>query len=354
MNRPHWRVSADRQPDLTTDRQPVVAVAVIVVAAPGLLLVTDPNRRGYIELPGSLTHHLEPPEAAAERVVRDKLGLTLPAGQLVGLDRVERPNKPLITHIFATGPLTRRQISTLRLHNTRHTVRVLSTVNALPLLPPRSRARADAGLTALTAGIVAHLGVGTAPSNRTSARPQRGKGSAPRTRWAGAYQQPTVLVTSSAVVTDRQGHLLIVREPTTDTWSLPSGSPDTAVGETPQEAAERYALRGLGQSATLDQLLAIEWGRPSHPAHVHCFYGGKAPAHLRIDGAPCPQSGPSERKFIPPAAAGAFLSPQETHRVHACLTARTREPKTADLHDHTRARLVRLPPAADRSPASGT
>lgn len=356
-NRPQWRVPADRKSDVPTDRQPMVAVAVVVTAAPDLLLVTDPNNRGYIELPGSLTHRHETPEAAAERVVRDRLGLTLPAGRLVGLDRVVRPNRSVITHIFATGPLTRRQISTVNLRNTRDTVRILSTVNALPLLPPRSRARADSGLKALSARTVALLGTGaTPPNDRSSARPGKSKGAAPASGQAGAARQTTVLVTSSAVITDRQGRLLIVRDNTTDMWSLPGGSPDTAVGETPQQTAERYALQGLSQPTSLGQLLGIDWCHdPSRPVQVHYLYGGEAPAHLRIDGAPCPQSGPSERKFIPPAAASTFLSPQDARRVHACLTARMAETGALELHgDHPRSRLPLLLPAADRSPTTPT
>ncbi|MFJ8673570.1 NUDIX domain-containing protein [Streptomyces sp. NPDC093589] len=337
--------------DMLTGRQPMVAVAVIVIAAPGLLLVTDPNRRGYIELPGSLTHDYETPEAAVERVVRDRLGLALPAGQLVGIDRVEHPNRSVVTHIFATGPLTRRQISTLRLHNTQGTVRILSTVNALPLLPPRSRARADAGLKALTARTVAHLGTGaTPPNSRSSTRSGKSKG-APAATQAAAASQPTVLVTSSAVITDRQDRLLIVRDDSSEAWSLPGGAPETSVGETPRETAERYTLQGLGRLIPLEQLLGIDWcHHPSRPAHVHYFYGAETPGSLRIDSVPCPQGGASEAKFIAPAAASAFLSSQDTRRVHACLTARKTETGALELHDdHARSRLPLRLPAADRS-----
>ncbi|GFE08625.1 hypothetical protein Scani_48930 [Streptomyces caniferus] len=308
----------------------MVSVAALVVAAPDFLIVTDPNRRGYIELPGSLTHRHETPEAAAERVVRDLLGLTLPAGQLVGIDRVEHPNRSVITHIFAAGPLTRRQTRTLRLHNTGDTVRLLSTANALPLLPPRSRGRAAAGLKALAADTVAHLGTGATPPNSRSARPARSKG-APA---APANRQPAVLVASSAVITDRQDRLLIVRDNATEAWRLPGGAADTAVGETPRKTAERYALQGLGQSIALDQLLGIDWCRfPSRPAQVHYFYGAETPGCLRIDSVLCPQCGPSVRKFIPPAAASTFLSPQDTRRVHACLTARAAQTGAVELSD---------------------
>ncbi len=330
-NRPRWRVPADQQSEIPTNRQPMVSVAVLVVAAPDLLIVTDPNRRGYIELPGSLTHRHETPEAAAERVVRDLLGLTLPTGQLVGIDRLEHPNRSVITHIFAAGPLTRRQTRTLRLHNTGDTVRLLSTANALPLLPPRSRARAAAGLKALAAGTVAHLGTGaTPPNNRSSARSARSK----RATAASANRQPAVLVASSAVITDRQDRLLIVRDNATEAWCLPGGAADTAVDETPRETAEGYALQGLGQSIALDQLLGIDWcGFPSRPAQVHYFYGAETPGCLRIDSVLCPQRGPSVRKFIPPAAASTFLSPQDTRRVHACLTARAAQTGAVELSD---------------------
>ncbi|MGX1760581.1 hypothetical protein ACWIG5_27330 [Streptomyces lydicus] len=308
----------------------MIAVAVLVVAAPDLLLVTDPNRRGYIELPGSLTHRHETPEAAVERVVCDRLGLPLPTGQLVGIDRVEHPNRSVITHIFAAGPLTRRQTRTLRLHNTGDTIRLLSTANALPLLPPRSRARADAGLKALAARSVAHLGTGATPAPAQ----------------ARAARQPTVLVTSSAVIADRQDRLLIVRGNATEAWSLPGGVADTTVGETPRETAERCTIQGLGQSIPLDQLLGIDWcHHPSRPAQVHYFYGATTPGCLRIDRVLCPQGGPSERKFIPPTAASTFLSPQDTWRVHTCLAARMAELGALELHDDLPLRL----PAADRA-----
>ncbi|WP_446750130.1 hypothetical protein [Streptomyces sp. SceaMP-e96] len=125
------------------------------------------------------------------------------------------------------------------------------------------------------------------------------------------------------MITDRQDRLLIVRDNATETWRLPGGAADTAVSETPRETAERHALQGLGQSIALDQLLGIDWCRfPSRPAQVHYFYGAETPGCLRIDSVLCPQRGPSVRKFIRPAAASTFLSPQDTRRVHACLTAR--------------------------------
>lgn len=346
-NRPRWRVPADQQSEIPTDRQPMVTVAVLVVAAPDLLLVTDPNRRGYIELPGSLTHRHEAPEAAAKRVLRDRLGLTLPTKQLVGLDRVEHPNRSVITHIFAAGPLTQRQTSTLKLHDSHGTVRLLSTADALPLLPPRSRARADAGLQALATGSVALLGTGATPTNnRSSARPGRSKPATPAPTQARAARRRTVLVTSSAVITDRQDRLLIVRNNVTETWSLPGGAPDTAIGETPRETAERHALQRLGQPIPLDQLLGIEWcHHPSRPDQVHYFYGATTPGRLRIDHVLCPQGGPSERKFVPPTAVSTYLSPQDTWRVHACLTGRMAELGALELHDDLPLRL----PTADRS-----
>ncbi|MFC9228306.1 NUDIX domain-containing protein [Streptomyces decoyicus] len=331
-NRPRWRMPVDQQAEIATERQPKVAVALLVVAAPDLLLVTDPNRRGYIELPGGLTHRHETPEAAVKRFVRGRLGLVLPFEKLVGLDRVEHPNRSVITHIFVVGPLSRQQTRALRLHDSHGVFRLLSTANALPLLPPRSRARADAGLKAVADGTVAHLGTGATPAP-TQAR---------------AARRPTVLVTSSAVITDRQDRLLIGRDNVTEAWSLPGGAPDADTGETPRETAERYALQRLGQPIPLDRLLGIDWcHHPSRPAQVHYFYGSTTPGCLCIDRVLCSQGGPSERKFILPATASTFLSPQDTWRVHACLTARTAEMGALELHD---ALPIQLPAAGAPPP----
>lgn len=295
-----------------TAYRPMVATALLVAAPQGQLLVTDANARGYIELPGGLTHSHECPEAAAERILRDTLGLglALPAGRLVGLDRARRATRSVITHIFATGQLTREQASSVE-RCARGTIRILPRARALSLLPAPSRNRAAAGLQALTAGAVAHL---------------------------GATPRATAAVSCSAVITDPLGRLLIVRNGATDTWRLPGGPLDTANGEGPQQAAQRFALQAVDQPVSLDELLCIDWcHHPPHTARVHYLYGASTSA--------LPESalhGSSKAEFIDPAELATVLAPREGRRAQAGLSARAARSGALELHNGYRG--TQLPP----------
>ncbi|MCZ1012231.1 hypothetical protein [Streptomyces lydicus] len=288
----------------------MIATTLLITAPQDRLLVTDPNGRGYIELAGGMTHCHESPEAAAGRILRDTFDLELPAGRLVGLDRARRASRSVITHIFATGPLSKVQARVVEQRAERGRVRFLPRAEALPLLRARSRARATAGLQALIAGTVAHL---------------------------GTLPDATAAVSGSAVVIDPQGRLLIMRDGTRGTWSLPGGPLDTRFGEGPRRAAERHALKAAAHPVALDQLLAIDWCHPpQHRAEVHYLYGASTSV---VPGYPPSHHGRADVRSVELSEIAAVLSPTDVRRVQACLSARAKG--ALELHNGHRATHLR-------------
>ena len=65
-----------------------------------------------------------------------------------------------------------------------------------------------------------------------------------------------------AVVLDREGSVLLVREKEDGLWTLPGGWVD--VGESPSEAAEREVKEESGYEVRAARLLAL-WDRDKHP-----------------------------------------------------------------------------------------
>ncbi|MFF8786802.1 NUDIX domain-containing protein [Streptomyces sp. NPDC015125] len=296
----------------------MVATTILVAAPQDHVLLTDTNARGHLELPGGLARSHEAPEAAAERILRDTLGplgLALPTGRLLGIDRAGRATGSVITHIFATSPLTQDQARSAERH-ARGTVRILPTARVRFLLPSPSRHRAAAGLRALTAGTVAYL---------------------------GATPHATAAISCSAVITDPHGRLLIVRNGTTDTWRLPGGPLDTATGEGPQRAAQRFAHQAIDQPLLLDKLLCIDWcHHPSHAAaQVHYLYGASSSA--------LPQSalhGSLQAEFIDPGEIATTLAPREARRAQACLNTHAARSGSGALELHNGYRDTRLLPSS--------
>lgn len=93
-----------------------VAADVLIRDEADRALLVNPTYKDFWDLPGGMAETNEPPRAAAERELREELGLTVPAGRLLALEWVA-PHGPWddqLVFVFDGGALTAAQAARLR------------------------------------------------------------------------------------------------------------------------------------------------------------------------------------------------------------------------------------------------
>ena len=94
-----------------------VSADVILRDRSGRMLLVDPRYKPDWDMPGGMAEANEPPHKAAQRELREELGLYVQVGSLLALDWVS-PHGPwddLLAFLFDGGELSHDQISELRL-----------------------------------------------------------------------------------------------------------------------------------------------------------------------------------------------------------------------------------------------
>lgn len=93
-----------------------VAADVLLRDTAGRVLLVNPTYKDYWDLPGGMAEVNEPPRIAAERELREELGLTITAGNLLVVDW-DGPHGPWddqLVFVFDAGTLTNAQAGGLR------------------------------------------------------------------------------------------------------------------------------------------------------------------------------------------------------------------------------------------------
>lgn len=93
-----------------------VAADVLVRDDAGRVLLVNPTYKEYWDLPGGMAEENEPPRAAAERELREELGLTVTAGRplVVDWDGPHGPWDDQLVFVFDAGTVTADQAAGLR------------------------------------------------------------------------------------------------------------------------------------------------------------------------------------------------------------------------------------------------
>jgi 8-oxo-dGTP pyrophosphatase MutT (NUDIX family) len=94
-----------------------VAADVLIRDNAGLILLVEPTYKDFWDLPGGMAEANEPPRAAAERELREELGLDIRVGRLLVLDW-DGPHGPWddqLVFVFDGDVLTDRQATTLHI-----------------------------------------------------------------------------------------------------------------------------------------------------------------------------------------------------------------------------------------------
>jgi 8-oxo-dGTP pyrophosphatase MutT (NUDIX family) len=90
-----------------------VAADVLIHDTAGRILLVNPTYKDYWDLPGGMAESNEPPRKAAEREVREELGLSIAAGRLLLLDWIgpHGPWDDQLLFIFDGGTIDENQLA---------------------------------------------------------------------------------------------------------------------------------------------------------------------------------------------------------------------------------------------------
>lgn len=94
-----------------------VAADVLIRDPGGNVLLVDPTYKPHWDLPGGMVEANEPPRAAAERELREELGLQRAVGRLlvIAWDGPHGPWDDQLVLVFDAGILTSSEVSALRI-----------------------------------------------------------------------------------------------------------------------------------------------------------------------------------------------------------------------------------------------
>jgi ADP-ribose pyrophosphatase YjhB (NUDIX family) len=134
-------------------------------------------------------------------------------------------------------------------------------------------------------------------------------------------QQPGVVVSAGALITDLAGRVLLVKPNYRDHWTLPGGICEH--GEPPHAGCAREVAEELGLDLPIGALLAVDWSQP---------YGRQARAimHFVFDGGTLAdgtvivlqQEELDAFRFVDPDQAASYLAPYGERRLTAALAGR--------------------------------
>ncbi|MET7474681.1 hypothetical protein ABZT17_10035 [Streptomyces sp. NPDC005648] len=132
----------------------MIGVSLLVPVGPDSLVVAD--LRELILIPTGPVYDGQQPREAAHSVLRGaKEGLPLLRRVALTCTRMRR--RKVITHVWATEPMTREAVGHLEYRDPRANVRVLPTMRVLDDLPPQGRLRFLVALQALATSGTAYI-----------------------------------------------------------------------------------------------------------------------------------------------------------------------------------------------------
>jgi 8-oxo-dGTP diphosphatase len=150
----------------------------------------------------------------------------------------------------------------------------------------------------------------------------------PRPRQAGwtepeqwYAQLATQYAAAGALLTDPDGHVLLVKPNYREHWTLPGGMVDH--GETPEQALRRELKEELGLELAVGRLLVIDWApayaRRPRPIAYFLFDAGVLDPGMVIR---LQEAELDEYAYVSPGQVAARVAPYTAARIPAALSAR--------------------------------
>jgi 8-oxo-dGTP pyrophosphatase MutT (NUDIX family) len=130
-----------------------VATKVVVRDVAQRILLVNPTYKAHWDLPGGMAEANEPPRLAADRELREELGLTIPIGRLLTVEWVgpHGPWDDQLVFVFDGGVLDAAQIGGLKVSDAELSAYQFATADdAATLLRPDMNRRLHRARTALT------------------------------------------------------------------------------------------------------------------------------------------------------------------------------------------------------------
>ena len=131
------------------------------------LLVLEPPYKSTWDLPGGMVERDESPRLAAQREVREEIGLIVEPGALLAVDWVSQSGDftEIVAFLFDGGVLTPADIAQIVPQPTEvNSIRFVTLEEAEPLLDPEQYARAVAALNSRRTAKPTYLENGLAPN----------------------------------------------------------------------------------------------------------------------------------------------------------------------------------------------
>ncbi|WP_329199926.1 MULTISPECIES: NUDIX hydrolase [unclassified Streptomyces] len=306
----------------------VVATGVVMDTRGRVLVLTTAHEPA---LPGGAVTGAETPEQGLARLLREELGLAVPAGRLLAVDA--RPpgaqGSSLVVHVHFVGPLAPERVPTVpSAGGAVAGAHWLTPEEACERLPAPAAHRLRAALAALHAGSFAHLADGVAqPGSPAGLDPARRV----ELEHAGAFDaaghrasRPKAVTAASVLFTDRAGRVLLVRPAygKPGRWILPGGGVDSDLGETPRAAAAREVREETGLDRSPGRLLAVNWAhRQGRPARIRFLYDGGVLGPAELDAIRLPASELLDWRTAARRELRGLVKPLLRRQIEACLTA---------------------------------
>jgi len=147
---------------------------------------------------------------------------------------------------------------------------------------------------------------------------------------------PKILAGANTLFRSTDGRVLLVEPNYRDdgTWTLPGGTIESELGETPRQAAHRESVEEIGVDRTPGALLAVDWVLGSgRPPLVSFLYDGGVLTEGQLAAIRLQDEELDSWRLVPEPDLDQFLTPGAARRVRAALAVVAGGPGPAELVD---------------------
>ncbi|HEY5832531.1 NUDIX hydrolase [Streptomyces sp.] len=164
---------------------------------------------------------------------------------------------------------------------------------------------------------------------------------------------PKIIAGANTLFRSADGRILLVEPNYRDdgTWTMPGGTIESDLGETPRLAARRETAEEIGLDIAPGALIAVDWVTgPGRPALASYLYDGGVLTEQQLGAIRLQEEELDSWRLVPADEIGQYLTAGATRRVHAglaVLLAGTGPAELVNGHPADPAADAAADPAAD-------